>query len=110
MIDYYGIVREFGMPTEERPPLPQPKRKWFGFGPWGDPHPAWQMTAMLERSRTGMTMWRMAAEIHRLRAILAALREPSEVVGDIAYDAYVANDLDHAIRAAVAAAEKEVGS
>lgn len=74
MIDYYGIVREFGMPAEEQPPLPQPERKWFGLGPWGNPHPAWQLTAMMERRRNGMTMWRMAAEIHRLRAIESAAR------------------------------------
>ena len=56
---------------------------------------------------------RMAAEIVKLRAILAKLREPSVAVGVAAYNSDCHEgeyDLDDAIRAAVAAAEQEVGA
>lgn len=64
----------------------------------------------------------LVAEIDRLERILAALREPSEAVVDAFRKAYTRceseNDLafthimglSHAIRAAVAAAEQEVGA
>ena len=48
----------------------------------------------------------MAREILRLRRILAALREPSEQVVESVLEKY---GLIDAIRAAVAAAEQEVG-
>lgn len=72
--NYDDIIREFGFPSEQRLPLPQPTRKWFGFGPWGDPHPAWQLTAMHERHCAARTERRMAEEIVRLRRVEAAAR------------------------------------
>lgn len=54
----------------------------------------------------------LETEVERLRAILSALREPSVVVQTVAYEAWnVAATAGwyHAITAAVAAAEKEVG-
>ena len=52
----------------------------------------------------------MADRIVRLERILYALRQPSEAMSDIAYRAYRANDLDHAIQAAVVFAEREASA
>lgn len=54
----------------------------------------------------------MADEIVRLRRILAALREPSDGIWEAAAEALDAIDgtVKDAIRAAVAAAEREVGA
>ena len=58
------------------------------------------------------TVMRQAEELTRLRAILAALREPSEAVKDAAWcEARVSiefDDMRNVTRAAVAAAEREV--
>lgn len=65
--------------------------------------------------RDGERQRRMADEIVRLRAILAALREPSATVVDETWNALDEYDgemyglIRHTIRAAVAAAEQEVG-
>lgn len=72
--NYYDIIREFGVPSEERPPLPQSKRKWFGSEPWDDRHPAWQLAAMHERHRAARTERNMVEEIVRLRRIEAPAR------------------------------------
>ena len=77
--------------------------------PWRQPY---ELAQVIERARKlamdeRATVMRQAQELARLRAILAALREPTEKVTRAAVRGY-SGDMVDAIRGAVAAAEQEV--